>query len=95
MERPAGDDGVEQTGLRELLERDAAKEEPVGRLRVDRGHDVAGGRERPRQLTAAAADLEHARRCGRKLGEDELLDVHASRQSCTRARSGRRAGVPG
>ena len=67
VERAARDDGVERARLVELLERNATEDESLGRLGIDRGDDVAGGREQPSQVALAAADLDHTRRRRREV----------------------------
>ena len=62
VKREACDDCIESTLVEELLQSDAPEDGPVRRLWVDRRDLVATLRQSQRELTAAAPDLEQARR---------------------------------
>lgn len=71
VERAAGDDGVEDGGLVELLQGRLLEDRSLGSTGVDRKHGVSRFGEAERELAGATPDLEHAGRQGRKLSEHE------------------------
>jgi hypothetical protein len=76
VKRAACDDGAEAAPLGKILEAHSLEDRSLGRVWVD-GRDVIAGRgERPRQLTGAAADLEHPRGRRRDVRDHERGQLH-------------------
>ena len=86
VQRADRDRGLERSRLGlEVGERDAV-DVPAARLGIDRGDDVAGRRQRRRQLPLAGADLQHPARGWRQVRAHEGEDVvaHDSCQTSSR-----------
>ena len=78
VQHPPCGRSVEAVRIIELLERDTAIVRTCRSIGIDREHVVARSRElRGDPSLRAAADLENARGRRRKVGEDEVGEVHA------------------
>jgi hypothetical protein len=76
VKRTACDDGAEAAPLGKVLEAHPLEDRPLGRVWVDGRDVIAGCGERSRELTGAAADLEHARGRRRDVRDHERGRLH-------------------
>ena len=82
VERERGEGGIELPLVSERLERRPPEDRADRCVRIDGDEVITVRRERPRELSAAAADLEHARRRGRQLSKRNGVEIHAAILEC-------------